>query len=60
MTPYRERLEAGHYSGNSETAAKPKKAAKAFTCADCGREFASEAGLKIHITKVHATEEGSE
>ncbi len=31
-----------------------------FICPECGKEFATEKGLKGHITKVHRDEDGDE
>ena len=31
-----------------------------FICPECGREFATERGLKGHITKVHRHKDGDE
>ncbi len=63
MTPYRERLNAGHYKGSVATRTTTSSATTnddgAYTCPDCGRTFNSEHGLKVHTAKTHADQEAA-
>ncbi len=58
MTPYRERLNAGHYQNSVATRTTTSSATTnddggTYTCADCDRTFNSEHGLKVHQAKTH-------
>ncbi len=53
MTPYHERLKAGHYQGGAFATTKPATENGAFACDDCDRTFNTEHALKIHRTKTH-------
>ena len=63
MTPYGDRLRAGHYEGATATAEPeilqapepiPDEADLAYACPECDRRFSTEHALKVHTGKVHA------
>ncbi len=54
MTPYRERLNAGHYQSSvATTRSSTTTTGDTLTCPDCDRTFNSEHGLKVHQAKTH-------
>lgn len=56
MTPYRERLNAGHYTNSGTTtpsSSTTTTTGDTLTCPNCDRTFNSEHGLKVHQAKTH-------